>query len=118
MIEQESMEEEREEQPYNANDAKQVNSARKRAARKKILQDEIIRGIMSVKEGREWINHILTMGDMFGNPHVRGDAYDSAFNMGMANLAKLIWMEIEEVVPESCAMMRKEARDNEKQADK
>jgi hypothetical protein len=51
---------------------------------------------------------------MFGNPHVRGDPYDTAFNIGMANLAKLIWQDVENAAPESCALMLKEAKADEK----
>ena len=100
---------------YNADDPKHVATATKRAKREKLLRDETIRLLMSKKDGRSWVNHLLTMGDMFGNPHVRGDPYDTAFNIGMANLAKLIWMEVERAAPESCILMLKEAKENENQ---
>ena len=104
-----------EEEPYNADDRVQVNNARKKAKREKGERDVVIQSVMSVKEGRKWIHHILSMGDMFGNPHVRGDPYDTAFNCGMANLAHLIWMEIEAAAPEEVTKMRKEAQKYEKE---
>ena len=102
-----------EEDQYNADDKEQVNKARKKAARAKIQRDEVIRGIMSVKEGRAWIYHILEASFMFGNPIVRGDSHETYCNIGMANLGKMIWMEIEEAAPELCIKMRKEAGKNE-----
>lgn len=103
------------EQDYNADDPQQVNRARKKAAREKIQHDEVIRGIMSVKEGRKWVYHILEFSSMFGNPVVRGDVYDTHVNIGMANLGKMIWAEIEDAAPEFCTLMLKEAKKNAKQ---
>ena len=105
----------KEEEQYNADDKTQVNRARKKAKREETERQNTIRGIMSLKDCRKWIYHILSMGDMFGNPHVRGDAYDTAYNLGMQNLAKFIWMEIEDAAPESTMLMRKEAKENEKE---
>lgn len=99
---------------YNAEDSKQIKAAEKKAQREKFLREETILNLMSKKDGRAWIHYILTQGDMFGNPHVRGDPYDSAFNMGMANMARLIWIEVENAAPESCVLMLKEAKENEK----
>lgn len=104
----------REEKQYNAEDPKQIEAAERKAKREKFLRDETIRNLMSNKDGRSWVHYLLTQGDMFGNPHVRGDSHDSAFNMGMANMARLIWIEVERVVPEACILMLKEARENEK----
>ena len=103
------------EMSYNADDPVQVERAQKKADKEKFLRDETIRTLMSKKDGRAWVHHILSMADMWGNPIVREDSYATYNNIGMANLAKLIWMEIEEVVPESYALMIKEARENEKQ---
>lgn len=103
-----------EEEQYNADDEKKIEKARKREAKKKYERDEAIRNLMSTKGGRAWVHHILDFGDMFGNPIVRGDPYDTYNNLGMANLAKMIWSEVEDVAPESCLLMRKEAKENEK----
>lgn len=102
-----------EEEPYNADDRVQVNKARKKAAREKAQRNEVIQGIMSVKEGRKWVNHILEFCCMFGDPHVIGDVYATHINIGMANAGKMIWAEVEEASPESCSLMLKEARQNE-----
>ena len=99
---------------YNAEDSKQIEAARKKAAREKLLRDETIRTLMSKKDGRAWIHYILTQADMFGNPIVLGDPYGTYNNIGMANLAKLIWQDIEAAAPESCLLMIKEAKQNEK----
>lgn len=103
-----------ENETYNAEDPKQYAAAQKKAQREKYQREETIRLLMSKKDGRAWVHHILVQGDMFGNPHVRGDPYDTAFNIGMANLAKLIWQDVEAASPESCLLMIKEAKQNEK----
>ena len=100
---------------YNADDPEQVEKMRKKAQREKIIRHETIRNLMSKKDGRAWVHYLLTQGDMFGNPMVRGDPYDTAFNIGMANMARLIWIEVEAAASESCVLMLKEAKENEKQ---
>ncbi len=101
------------EQDYNADDPEQVNRARKKAAREKIQHDEVIRGIMSVKEGRKWVYHILAFSSMFGDP-VGPDVYATHVNIGMANIGKMIWAEIEDAAPEFCSLMLREAKKNAK----
>lgn len=100
---------------YNADDPKQVENKRKKAQKEEFLRSETIRSLMSKKDGRAWVHYLLMQGDMFGNPMVRGDPYDTAFNIGMANFAKLIWQEVESASPESCVLMLKEAKENERQ---
>ena len=104
-----------EEENYNADDPEQVNKARKKAKRAEIQRQEVIRGIMSVKEGRAWIYHILEFSSMFGNPIASGDPYATYCNIGMANLGKMIWAEVEEATPEYCTTMLKEAKKNAKE---
>ena len=96
---------------YDANDPKEVNRARKKAAREKMQHDEVIRGIMSIREGRKWIYHILEFSSMFGNP-IGSDVYATHVNIGMANIGKMIWAEVEDAAPEFCATMLKEAKKN------
>ena len=102
-----------EEEQYNADNPEHVDKARKKAKREKILRDETIRTLMAKKDGRAWVHYVITQGDMFGNPHVPGDPCGTAFNVGMANLAKLIWQDVEDAAPESCVLMIKEAKQNE-----
>ena len=103
---------------YNADDREQVNKARKKAARAKIQREEVIRGIMSVKEGRAWVHHIIIeFCDAFGNPHVAGVPDATAFNCGMANAGKKIWAEVQEASPEFCIKMLKEGNDNDAKND-
>lgn len=99
---------------YNADDKHQVNKARKRAARKKLIQEEAIRRIMGDKDCRAWIAGVLSFCDIDGNPHVPGEPDSTAFNCGMANAGRMIWCEIKEAAPESAVMMLKEASENEK----
>jgi hypothetical protein len=102
---------------YNADDEEMVKKATKAAEKARFLRDETIRNLMNSKDGRAWINYILESFDMFGNPIVSGDPYGTYNNIGLANAGKLIWMEIEAVVPEALVLMRKEARENEKRSD-
>lgn len=100
---------------YNADDPEMIEAARERQAKKKFERDEAIRSLMSTKGGRAWIQHILDFADMFGSPIVPGMPYDTYSNIGMANLAKMIWTEVEGAAPESYFLMRKEAREDEEQ---
>ena len=102
---------------YNADNEEHVKRAEKKAEKARFLRDETIRKLMSSKDGRAWIDHLLESFDMLGNPIVRGDPYETYNNIGMANAAKLLWIEIESVVPEALVLMRKEARENEKHSD-
>lgn len=99
---------------YNADDKASVNKARKKAARERILQDEVVRGIMSVREGRVWIYRLLEFCDLFGNPHINGQPDATSFNCGMQNVARKIWLEVEAAAPEDTMKMLKEAKENEK----
>lgn len=101
------------EDQYNAENSEHIEKANKKAKREKLLRDETIRELMGKKDGRAWVYYLIDQGQMFGNPMVRGDPYDTAFNIGMANMAKLIWQEVESAAPESCALMLKEAKQNE-----
>ena len=101
------------EEIYNADDKESVNRARKKAKRKDIMRSEVIGAIMSKKEGRELIYHWLEFCDIFGN-QFGTDPYATAFNCGMANVGKMIWSEVEAAAPESCILMRKEAKKDEK----
>lgn len=103
-----------EEETYNAEDPKQYAAAKKKSDREKFERDEVIRLLMSKKEGRAWINYILVKADMYGDPIVRGDPHATYNNIGMANLAKLIWQDVESAAPESYLLMIKEAKQNEK----
>jgi len=100
---------------YNADDPEQVERAKKKSEIKDFARSEEIRKLMSTKDGRELMNSWLTFLDMFGNPYVAGDVYGTHINIGMANAGKFIWSQLEEVVPEQCILMRKEAREDEKE---
>ena len=104
-----------EEEDYNADDREQVNRARKKAARQRIIFDEVIRGVMAVKEFRQWIYHIIQETDMFGDPHVIGDTNSTFINIGRSNMGKFLWQELENAAPEFCMTMLKEAKKNAKQ---
>jgi len=66
---------------YNAEDETQIAARQKKADKKKFTRDETIRNLMSKKDGRAWIYHLLEEADMWGSPIDRGDPYETYSNI-------------------------------------
>ncbi len=103
----------REEQqtPYDASDRKQVNAARKKAARKNSKRLEVIKALMQHKDGREWIYELLERGHIYVTSFTPGDPYRSAFNEGERNYANQILIDVTLAAPDEYLMMMRESRE-------
>lgn len=99
------------ETPYNASDPKQVNTARKRAARKKKEELNFIKAIMELKPGRKWMLDQLTTLKVFASPIVLGDTHLTYHNLGEQNYGKKLLQDINDCAAEEYVLMMKEARD-------
>lgn len=97
------------EQAYNAADPEMVNAARKRSARKKKKDLEVVRLLLSHAEGRAYLWNIMEFGHVHGNPVVPGDPHATYFNLGMQNYGKMILMDVMQF-PTEYVMMCNEAR--------
>lgn len=98
--------------PYDASDPEQVNQARKKAGRRKSKRLEVVRALMQHRDGRKWIYDILDEASMFSRPTVSGDVYATYENIGRADFARKIWIDIEIAAPDECALMMKESRED------
>lgn len=99
------------EKPYDASDSKQVNNARKKAARKMSDRLRMVEGIMTLKEGRKWLFDFMQSCDMFGNALVQGDAYGTHFRLGQQDAAKRILLDCIAASPELYVQMMKEGNE-------
>lgn len=107
------IEEEQISESYNADDKEQVNKARKRAKREELLRKEVVRGIMSIQEGRAWLYDYLSNCGTFTSPF-HPNENQTNFNCGMQHIGHLIQEDIMRAAPESYWKMIKEAEKNEK----
>lgn len=96
------------EQPYDANDPKQVNAARKKAARQRKAELDFVYAIMSQPQGRKWMWDLIATCKSFGNPIIPGDPYLTYTNLGAQNIGKKLLQDIWEGAPDQYLDMVKE----------
>lgn len=80
------------EAPYDANDPKAVENAKRRASRVAKEDMEVIRKLLSTREGRSWIWRKMADAAVFGNP-VGSDPYTTYFNLGVQSFGKMLLAE-------------------------
>lgn len=97
---------------YDAGDPKSVNTARKKEARKKHERQEVVRGIMSVKEGRAFIYGYLAICGTFRSPFA-DNQYQTAFNCGLQHIGHVLLEDIMQSSPDQYWAMIKEAQTND-----
>lgn len=90
---------------YNAADPKQVNTARKKEARKERERLEVVEALMQNKKTRVWLYNILEKCHMFGNPIIPGDTHSTYFNLGEQNVGKLLLLDAMKFPTEYVIMM-------------
>lgn len=101
--------EETPERPFDASDPKQVNTARKKHARKKVEERETLRTLMQYENGRRFIyDSIKCILD--GNPVIPGDPHSTYFNLGQEYRARGIFQEVVKVAPKEFALMIEEMK--------
>jgi len=98
------------ERPYNADDPKQVNEARKRAGRRDRERLSVLGGLMDLKDGRAWMYSILEACHAFQPSFVPNDPYSTAFKEGERNIALRLLADIMAIAPDRYVDMMKEAK--------
>lgn len=98
-------------QAYNAADEKDVNNARKKAARLRKEELEFVSAIMSSPQGRKWMLNMLTTCKTFTNPIIPGDTHFTYHNIGEQNIGKKLLQDVNDAAPDQYILMMKEARD-------
>lgn len=93
---------------YNSSDPVQVEGARKKAGKKKVERLRVVGAIMEHADGRKWLYGILERCHIFGNPFVPGQSDSTAFNLGEANIGRLILSDCLAANSESYTIMMTE----------
>ncbi len=95
------------EEPYNANDPKQVNEQRRKVGRNKKERRARLIERMKTAGGRlDVFGEIECI--LKGNPMVSGDPYSTYFNLGQEFIARRIFKEVVKVCPDEFILMMKE----------
>lgn len=102
------------EQGYDASDPKQVNNARKKAARAALERKEVVQAIMGQKQGRAFLYDYLTKCNTFSSPFT-GIREQTDFNCGKQHIGHLIQEDIMLASPENYWKMITEAERNVKE---
>lgn len=100
-------------QSYDAGDKRSVNTARKKAARKKKQRLEVVAAIMEQPQGRAYMYEYLTRCSTFTTPFVEGLPDKTAFNAGRQSVGHDLQADIMAAAPEMYWVMVKEAQTNE-----
>ncbi len=98
------------EPPYDTADPQQVNTARKKAARKDRERLDVVRGLMTLKEGRAWLYGLLGKCHIFENVFRPGQPDSTAYLCGERNIGLAVLADIMAVAPDEYVTMCKEAK--------
>lgn len=96
-------------QQFNAADPKQVNAARKKAARLDKQRLDVVEALMQNIKTRAWLYDLLNNCDMFGNPLVAGDTHMTYFKLGQQNMGKMLLQDVMQF-PDQYVLMMNESR--------
>ena len=87
------MSEDIQQEQYNAADEKQVNNARKKAAREKYNRLRVVEALMQNKETRQYLWELMESCYVMGEPQVPGDVYATYSNLGRQQVGKEIFAD-------------------------
>lgn len=96
------------EKPYDASDPEAVNTARRRAGRKKFDALRVVHALMQHKDGRKWIYSKLEACHIFSTPFEKGYPDASSFRMGEQNIGLQFLAEVVSAAPEQYVLMCQE----------
>lgn len=100
------------EKPYDTADPQQVNSARKRSARKDRERINFVAAVMESKEGRAWMWGMLTRCRVFDNAFVPGQPDATGFKLGERNVGLFLLQDVMRAAPDAYSIMAKEAAES------
>lgn len=100
------------ETPYDASDPEQVNEARKKSGRRKSKRLEVIKALMTHKDGREWVYELLERGHIYTTSFTPMDPYATAFKEGERNQANGLLIDVLSAASDEYIVMLKEARES------
>jgi hypothetical protein len=95
---------------FDASDAKQVNNARKKAAKEKAEERETLEALMEYPNGRALMfNSVKCI--LIGSPLTPNDPYSTYFNLGQEHRARELFKEIVKIAPEEFTLMIEENKE-------
>jgi hypothetical protein len=94
--------------PYDASDPVQVAEAKTAEGRREKRLKQTLVGILSVKDGREWIWELLSNTGMYQQSFVRGEPESTAFNEGKRSIGNLVLTQIVSADPQAFVTMMRE----------
>lgn len=98
--------------PFDTSDPVQVNTARKKAARKTRGKLDVVGAVMEQKEGRSWIYGMLADAHMWTPSYVRGDSHATAFQEGERNAGLRLLTDVMAAAPQLYVTMVAENKTN------
>ena len=99
------------EETPDTSDPKAVNTARKRAARKRSDRLKFIQAAMQHEEGRAWFYDILLFCRIFQSPY-SSDPYQTYFQLGHQNIGLKILEDIQDAATKEYLSMISENKRN------
>lgn len=100
------------ENSVDTSDPKSVNAARKRSARKRAEQLEVVKALMAVPNGRAWVYDLLSFCHLHEQPFIPGAPDSTAFRCGEMNVGNRFLADIQECSPQEYLTMLQEAKSN------
>ncbi len=97
--------------PYNAGDPKEVNNARKRAARKTTERLRVVEALMKHEDGRAWVYELLESCHLYTNPFTLGHPDATNFKLGEMNIGQRLLADIVAAAPKEYLKMCEEAKE-------
>lgn len=95
--------------PYDSSDPAQVNKARKEAARRLRSHLEVVRTIMSTKQGRAWMYDKLSEAHIWTPSFAPGDQFVTAYKEGERNAGLKLLGDIQAAAPDQYIAMVNES---------
>lgn len=95
------------EEAYDTSDPKQVNTARKKAARTRADRLRFVKAAMEQEEGRAWFYDQLVYCKIFSTPFSE-DPYITSFKCGQQECGRRILADIQDSAPAEYLLMIRE----------
>lgn len=95
--------------PYDTASPEQVNTARKKSARQRRNDLDVIAGMMDLKEVRAWMYRLLEFCHIYQSPFIQGDSHATAFRCGAHNVGLRVLADVQAAAPKQYITMIEEA---------
>lgn len=84
------------------------SNAKKREARRRREDEQVMRDCLASAQGRAWFYRRLDECNMFGDPFVQGSPDGTAYMLGRQSIGKMLWLEAEGAAADLVLLMKRE----------